>query len=419
LLTRPWIDDAVTAQLLLAYICAALLFQLAVGICVALWRRQHFAPIPSPHTASRESSGAWPGWREFRVVRREFEDSAHTQCSFYLEPADGVPLPPFVPGQFLTFALTIVDAKGAKRTLTRCYSLSDRPEPARYRITVKRVTAPVERPQLAPGACSNHFHDAVRMGDLVKVKAPAGRFVVDSDTTLPVVLIAGGVGITPLMSMLQAGLAAEPHRQVHLYYGVRHGGEHAFRAALDELARLHSNFHLNVVYSRPRPEDARDRAFHHAGHVDVDLLRRTLPIGRHGFYLCGPPPMMASLIPGLEEWGVLPGDVHYEQFGPASVRSTLSLSKDSVPSGPPSVEVKFRKSGRTLVWDGSDASLLDFAERHDVSIESGCRAGSCGSCETKILAGTVSYAHEPDHQPARGYCLLCVGTPERALELEA
>jgi ferredoxin len=85
----------------------------------------------------------------------------------------------------------------------------------------------------------------------------------------------------------------------------------------------------------------------------------------------------------------------------------------------PAVEVKFRRSGRTLAWDGRDASLLDFAERHGVEVESGCRSGGCGACQTRVVSGTVRYAHEPDHDTAPGHCLMCVGKPSSALVLDA
>ncbi len=418
--------EPVTAPLLLASICAALLFQMGVGIALALWRRRRIietSPAAVPTFASPALAGAWDGWRDFRVVRREIEDRAETQCSFYLEPVDGVPLLPFIPGQFLTFALKVPDTNGgaqaAERRLTRCYSLSDGPDPRSYRVTVKRVLSPTGQPHLPPGVCSNHFHDKIQVGCLVQVKAPAGRFVIDPDPLLPTVLIAGGIGITPLMSMLRGGLAAQPNRTVHLFYGARHGREHGFRKELEELARLHPNFHLNVVYSQPGPDDVRGRDFQHVGHVDDDLLRRTLPNRRHRFYVCGPPPMMASLIPALGQWGVLPDDIHHEAFGPASVGSAQGFSKAQGPSDAPSSDVMFRRSGRTLVWDGQDANLLDFAERHDLSVESGCRSGSCGTCETRVISGTVRYAEKPDHETLPGHCLLCVGTPEGALELEA
>lgn len=132
------------------------------------------------------STAAWRGWQEFRVARRAFEDRSRSQCSFYLEPIDGSALPPFLPGQFLTFSLTVADSEapqGASRAITRCYSLSDRPDPAHYRVTIKRVPPPSDRPDVPAGASSNHFHDHVHQGDVLKVKAPAGHFVIEYPTT--------------------------------------------------------------------------------------------------------------------------------------------------------------------------------------------------------------------------------------------
>jgi uncharacterized protein len=282
---------------------------------------------------------------------------------------------------------------------------------------VKRVLAPPGRPELPPGACSNHLHDRLQVGDLVKAKAPAGRFVVDPDSNIPMVLIAGGIGITPLLSMLRGGLAAQTNHALHLYYGARHGAEHGFKRELAELARLHPNLEVTVAYSQPAPDDLAGQTFQHTGNIDLDLLRRTLPAGRHRFYVCGPPPMMASLIPALLEWGVLPGDLHHEAFGPASAGSAPSPVEGLAAT--PSFAITFRRSGRTLEWDGTDANLLDFAERRELVLESGCRSGSCGSCEVKVLSGAVRYAQQPDHEIAPGHCLVCVGVPLGALELEA
>lgn len=418
--------ELVTASLLLAYILAALLFQLAVGIGIAAWRLRRarkVLPVALTGQTPPVNSAAWPGWRAFRVVRRDFEDSGRTQCSFHLQPADGTALPPFRPGQFLTFALPVTDtaagAPGEERRITRCYSLSDRPDPTGYRVTIKRVLAPADRPELPPGVASAHFHDRVHAGDILEVKAPAGQFFIDPDPQVPAVLVCGGIGITPMMSMLRWCLDEQAGRTVHLYYGLRHGGEQAFRETLEHLAGAHPNFHLNVAYSRPGPDDVQGRDFQNIGHVDIELLQRTLPHGRHQFYVCGPPPMMESLIPALAAWGVPVEDIHHEAFGPASMRSVLGTSQDAGLSRVAPVDVTFRRSGRTMVWDGQDTSLLDFAERHGVAVESGCRSGSCGSCETKIVKGSVRYAQKPDHELARGSCLLCVGTPGSALVIEA
>ena len=413
-----------TATELLALIFAALLLQLAAGIGWTVWRHRSAdaSALPlAPAATPVKSDAAWAGWREFRVAQRAFEDAARSQCSFYLQPVDSQPLPPFKPGQFLTFGLDVTpptsDGSTTARAITRCYSLSDRPESAHYRVTIKRVPAPPDRPEFAPGLSSNHFHDHVQVGDILRVKSPAGHFFIDPDPNVPVVLIGGGIGITPVMSMLRWCMAQQPQRVVHLYYGLRNSGEHAFKPLLEEIAASHPALHLNVVYSRPGESDLRGRDYQHPGHVDVELLRRTLPHGRHQFYVCGPPPMMQTLVPALAEWGVPVGDIHYEAFGPASVKLP-GAAEAAVPVAT-AVEVRFQRSGRSLKWEGRDESLLDFAERHGIEVESGCRSGGCGSCETRLLEGKVQYEHAPDHDVAPGHCLLCVGRPSSPLVLEA
>jgi uncharacterized protein len=416
----------VTALHLLAYISTALLLQVTVGIAILVWRRstrEPAAPAIDAPKVGKSDDGAWPGWRDFRVVRREFEDAGRSQCSFYLQPVDGAPLPAFRPGQYLTFTLQVGDGAkstaGTERRLTRCYSLSDRPEAAYYRITVKRVPAPAGRRELPPGASSNHFLDRVNQDDILKVRAPAGRFCIDPDASVPVVLLAGGIGITPMMSMLRWCVAEQPGREVHLFYGVRSSADHAFKTELEELVRSHPAFKLHVIYSRPESGDVPGRDYQHLGHLDLDLLRRSLPHGGHQFYVCGPPSMMQSLLAALREWGVAQRDIHAEAFGPASLSPAGTNAGEASTVSPALIDVHFQRSGRTLVWDGQDANLLDFAERHGVVVDSGCRSGSCGTCETRIVSGAVHYAGRPDHEIASGYCLPCVGRPQSALVLEA
>lgn len=417
-----------TAAQLLAYIVVALLLQGVAGVAFAVWRRPATTGAPAPAgveevvAATGPASGAWSGWREFRVVRREFEDAAQTQCSFHLQPVDGAPLRPFQPGQYLTFSLKVpgdeATAHGAERNITRCYSLSDRPESTGYRITVKRVPPPTAQPELPPGVSSSHLHDRVKVGDVLQVKAPSGHFFIDPDAGVPAVFIAGGIGITPMMSMLRWCLDEQPARPAHLYYGVRSSGDHAFKQVLEALAEAHPAFKLTVVYGRPGPDDVQGSDYQHAGHVDLALLRRTLPHGRHQFYVCGPPPMMQSLVPALREWGVRADDIHFEAFGPASVRPIGPVSNEPVVANSTAMTVRFSRSGRTLTWDGQDANLLDFAERHGLAVDSGCRSGSCGTCQTRLLSGVVTYADRPDHELPAGQCLLCVGKPQSAVALD-
>ena len=145
---------------------------------------------------------------------RDFEDESRTQCSFVLEPVDGLALAKFRPGQFLTFS--IPNNVAGEAPLLRCYSLSNRPSPDTYRITVKRSLTPPDRPDVPPGIGSAWFHDSVDIGDIVQVRAPAGQFVIDEGSDVPAVFIAGGIGITPMLSMILWCLDTQPGRALHL-----------------------------------------------------------------------------------------------------------------------------------------------------------------------------------------------------------
>jgi len=356
---------------------------------------------------------AWAGCRNFRVSRRVDEDAARNVCSFYLVPVDGQALPAFLPGQFLTFHLDVADPAGVgRKAIVRCYSLSDRPRSEHYRVSIKRVPAAAQG--LPPGLASNHFHDRVREGDILAVKAPAGHFHLDVQGEGPVVLVAGGIGITPIYSMLSAALAARPEREIKLFYGVRDGSERVVGAALDELARKHPNFQLHLCFSRPGPDDAEGRDYRHAGRVDIARLRLELDLKPYHFYLCGPGPMMETLVPALEDWGVPEARIHYEAFGPA----TVTRRGQAVASGP-ALGVTFARSQRRVDWDAGAASLLELAENHSIRVESGCRAGCCGACQTRIESGTVVYDQVPEFDVAPGNCLLCLAKPETDLVLAA
>jgi ferredoxin-NADP reductase len=330
-------------------------------------------------------------------------------------------LPTYVPGQFLTVAVPVAGAISAPGVgsgfVTRCYSLSDKPRTDAYRITVKRALAPAGAPNALPGVASSYFHDTVGEGQVLALKAPAGRFCLDPDPTVPTVLIAGGVGVTPMISMLTAANAERSERLFHLYYGVRNGADHAFRSTLENLIGGNRRLKLTVVYERPLPEDLPGRDFAYPGFIDLDLLRRTLPAGeRHKFYVCGPPPMMASLIPALRGWGIPDADIAFEAFGPASFQAE-QRRVPAVAESP--LDVRFERSKRSLVWDGRDATLLDFAERQGIAVESGCRSGNCGSCETRIVSGAVRYLQPAAWEVAPDHCLLCVTEPTSALVLQA
>jgi len=417
-----------TSLTLLLWIALSIGLQIAVYLGIGFWRhwrgyqdlRSRVADLPEPPAAptAAEAAGvpAWTGYRNFRVARKVIEDAALSVCSFYLVPEDGQPLPPFLSGQFLTFRLDLPTAAGGTEALVRCYSLSDGPRTDYYRVSVKRVPAPPGS-GLAAGRSSNFFHDRVTVGSVLPVRAPAGHFHIDRSDA-PAVLIGGGIGITPLLSMLDACLAAQPQREFWLFYGVRHGGELVMAEHLAALAAAHANFHLRLCFSAPRPSDVDGSEERRRGRIDVRLLRQELPLKPYHFYLCGPGPMMESLVPALEDWGVPAAHIHYEAFGPASIKRRPA----AVPAAAPAdtdIVVGFARSGKELAWQASAGSLLEFAEASGIAVNSGCRAGGCGSCQTTIKSGEVAYRQPPDFDPEPGTCLLCVCTPKTSITLEA
>ena len=350
---------------------------------------------------------SWEGFRPLKVSRKVFENIDRSVCSFYLEPVDGDPLPKFLPGQFLTFHLDVADPQrpGAHKTLTRCYSLSDGPGKPYFRVSIKRE-----------GLGSSHFHDHVREGDVLAVKAPSGHFFLEPGDE-PIVLVGGGIGITPMLSMLEASLSGGSTREIWLFYGVRHGGEQVMRERLEALAAAHPNFKLHICYSRPSPQDALGRDFRHEGRVDVTLLRLTLDFKPYEFYICGPGPLMETLVPALDTWGVPDAHIHYEAFGPATVTRTARQQAEQVEEE--GFSVTFSGSGKTVAWGGGAANLLEFAERQGVRMESGCRAGGCGACQVELAAGQVIYNASPDFDPEPGSCLPCVCRPASDVTLGA
>lgn len=364
----------------------------------------------------------WNGYRKFEVKKKAFESGNRKICSFYLVPHDKKPLPSFYPGQFVTFQLNLTNpGESTQQSIARCYSLSDRPNPNYYRVTIKELPPPPDNPQAPPGLISTYFHNKVKEGDILDVKAPSGQFFLDAEASTPVVLIGGGVGLTPLVSMLNDIVASGSQRETWFCYGVANGADHMMKTKLENLSRKHKNVHMQIAYSEPRKNDVIHKDYHHKGHIDIPLLQKLLPSNNYTFYVCGPPPMMSTLVPALEEWGVPESDIHYEPFGPATVIRKKSRQTQTQPQGEAqqAVKVTFSKSGKTVAWDPSMDSLLAFAEANEIVINSGCRVGNCNTCLTTIKEGDVEYIRKPDEEPQGGSCLTCISIPKGDLMLDA
>jgi ferredoxin-NADP reductase/MOSC domain-containing protein YiiM len=346
---------------------------------------------------------AWPGLREFRVTAARHESASVR--SFVLEPVDGKALPAFPPGQFLALKLEPADAPAP---LLRSYSLAAPADGRGFRIAVKREP---------DGRGSGFLHDRVAVGDALHVGAPRGTFTLDMDDSGPVVLLSAGVGVTPVLAMLGALAHAGSERGVWWIHGARSGAEHPFAAeARDLLSRLPAA-RSHVRYSRPRPEDRHELDFDHVGRIDLDALLE-LGVPRDAeFYLCGPAAFLRDLTAALLGWGVEPGRLHREVFGP---EPSDDAPDPHPPSGPPGQgpPVAFSRSALTIAWDERYGSLLELAEACDVPADWSCRTGVCHRCESGLVDGAVVYDPEPLDDPAPGQVLLCCARPRGPVTID-
>jgi len=267
------------------------------------------------------AEGGWTGYRRFIVDRKEPESAIIT--SFYLRPADGGPLPPFKPGQYITVKID----HPTTPTSPRNYSLSDRPDAGHYRISVKREPAPA--PGLPAGLISNHLHDRIEVGDVLEVGPPCGEFTLKTEALDegPVVLLSGGVGITPVMSMLKSLAHQGVDRPVHFVHAARNSRAHAFADEVRRLAAENPNIQTHFRYDAPLDDDLREGRCDSAGFVDRDLLAKAAADKAARFYFCGPKPFMQGVFNHLRDLGVDASRVHFEFFGPKEELTAAGASQ--------------------------------------------------------------------------------------------
>ncbi|MED1665171.1 NO-inducible flavohemoprotein [Brevibacillus laterosporus] len=258
---------------------------------------------------AEQQQGGWEGFRAFKVDRKVKESDVIT--SFYLVPQDGEAIALFEPGQYVSVK---VDIPGEENTHIRQYSLSDAPGKPYYRISVKREDGKQDQPA---GKVSVYLHEQVEQGDVLLLSAPAGDFVLDQKDDRPVVLISGGVGLTPLVSMLNTLVETNPNRQVTFIHAAQNGQVHAMREHVEELSRQHSQLSLHWCYDNPTDLDRATKAFHKEGYVDLSTLEQMVPSKDASFYFCGPTPFMKALNQTLKEYKIAEADIHFEFFGPA------------------------------------------------------------------------------------------------------
>ncbi len=319
----------------------------------------------------------WSG--ELRVARTT--DETHDVRTFRFVPASGGKLPfTHRAGQYLNLSL-VIDGHRQNRS----YTIASAPTQSDYcEITVKRVGG---------GIASNHLHDALREGAVVKVTAPSGRFVFD-ETSSRVLLVAGGVGITPLMSMVRSLTDRRWKGRVDLVFSVKTERDIVFARELTEIAERASDFHLHVTLTREPPETEWSGA---RGPINEELIRKIAPdLADVPIFVCGPEPMMEAMKRLFGELGAPPENVHVEAFlspprapiSQAEVDDVQAEEGEPLPSNGSGTTVQFATSGTSAsVEEGQ--TLLEAAEDVGVEIPFDCRSGICGQCKTKLLRGRV------------------------------
>ncbi|MCF7530964.1 pyridoxamine 5'-phosphate oxidase family protein [Pseudomonas petrae] len=350
-------------------------------------------------------------WRQFRVTR--LVDESSTIRSFYLEPADSAGLPRFEAGQHLP--VRVCTAEG-NTPVVRTYSLSSAPSDSFFRISVKR-----------DGVISSHLHDRIQVGDVIDARAPQGRFTIQPDEHRPLVLIAAGVGVTPMLSMLREviyqGERIRRTRPTWFIQSARSLAELGFRDELYELAtRAKDNVRALRLLSQPEKHAREGKDFELAGRVDLELLKALLPLDDYDFYLCGPGAFTQALYDGLRDLRIGDDRIHAETFGPSTLirqRDHLTPAVEQVPAATNPVRVLFSASAKEARWEPGGGSLLELAESRGLSPDFSCRGGSCGTCRTRLVSGQVHYSNLPAEMPAGGEVLICCAVPAHPNEGDA
>lgn len=308
----------------------------------------------------------------------------------------------YLPGQFLTLILPIESKK-----VRRSYSLSSSPfldeSPA---ITIKRVSG---------GKASNYLNDHMKVGDSFQVMAPAGHFTpgLDPSNRQQYIMLAGGSGITPIMSMIKSVLKVEPQSKVCLIYQNRHKKSIIFHEALRQLVADYPD-RFAVVHVLSQPEDGWQGR---SGRLDASMtkvLLDELHISKPEeaqYFMCGPTGLMDSFLAGLDSCGVNHKQIHKESFftdaAPAPTRPATDNQTHQV----------------TILLDGEEhqvqvppeKSILEAALDDNIDMPFSCQSGLCTACRGKVLSGEVEMSEEDglsEEELAEGYVLNCVGHPK-------
>ena len=339
-------------------------------------------------------------WSGELVVARIFQETHDTRTFRFRLPGGGALPFEHVAGQYINLKLRIDG-----RRVNRSYTISSPPSrPDSCEITVKRV----------PDGYASHFlHDVVVEGDRIAVSAPAGKFLFAgaADDAERVVLVAGGVGITPMMSVIRSLTDRAWPGAIHLLFSVRRREDVIFEAELEHLRRRFPNLHVEIVVSSEQ------------GHITREMIERQVPGLTGGpIMLCGPGPMMDAMRALLVGMGIADGEIHQEEFiSPPAPAPGQPEPAEEIPVNGAAPSVRFERSGKSTEVP-AELTVLEAAEECGVSIPFECRSGICGQCKTRLISGRVVMEVQDaltGADRARGLVLACQARAAQDLVVDA
>lgn len=259
------------------------------------------------YSEATQAKGGWSGWRSFRVKSKHVESEEIT--SFYLYPLDGGETPHYKAGQYISVR---VYAPTFGLMQPRQYSLSDAPNGEYFRISVKREQAQETKPA---GAVSTLLHHDIHVNDIIDVAPPMGDFHLHTERKSPAVLISGGVGLTPMIAMLNQLNESQDQRQVRFVHGCRHGKVHAMKDHVQAVTKEHDNVKSFVFYENPNANDVQGKDYDYAGRIDLAGIKDQILLADADYYLCGPLEFMQVQKQALVDLGVSADHIFAEVFG--------------------------------------------------------------------------------------------------------
>jgi ferredoxin-NADP reductase len=360
----------------------------------------------------------WTDELTVRCVRVTPETEDVKTFSFVAEPA--MPFS-FLPGQFVTLELEIKEKR-----VRRAYSISSPPSrPHTLDITVKRVPAPSDAPNIPPGLVSNWLHDHLQVGSKIKLcGGPMGKFTCATNPSPKILMISAGSGITPMLSMARWFYDTAAPCDLVFFHSARSQSDLIMRQELELMAARQPNFRLAVTLTRP---ELGQPWMGFTGRLTERMLANVAPDFRDRVvYVCGPNRFMQDVKTLFSSLGFPMENYYEESFGVE--KKLLQEVKPEVQtpavqaSTPAKPVLVFAGSSKEVPCD-EEESILNVAQQHGIKIRAGCMQGVCGACKTRKLAGQVKYQTEPDaldkNEKEQGYILPCVAFPVGKVAIEA